>query len=109
MDDHIPVESGRHFNSLAMGQKLLSQLKQKGGIDSFEYFLTGYFSAEFGGFTLVRGDPEKLEKLDQNEDIVSLLHRSQLVMSNYRVVSGFAGDNLQSRMANWAKQVELLK
>jgi len=86
-----------------------AQLKQKGDVDSYESFVFDDFNAEFGGFTILRGDPDKLMKLSRTEEAAGFGHRGELLLRNFRIVRGFHGENMQSRMANYMKQVELLK
>lgn len=90
-------------------QQFYTQLKQKGEIDSYESFVFDDFNAELSGLTIIRADPAKLEKLNENDDVVGLAHRLELVARSFKVLRGFFGDNLQSRMANYGKQVDLLK
>jgi len=85
------------------------QKKKEAEIEVHDFFVFDDFSAEIGGITVLRGDPDKLQKLDESEEAVSLGHRAQLMFRNLRMVKGFFGKNLQDRMANYIKQVELLK
>jgi hypothetical protein len=90
--------------------KFYTQKKDKGEIDIVESLVFDDFNAEFGGITIIRGDPDKLEKFSSSDEAVSFGHRGELLFKNFRMVRGFAGENMQWRLANLAKQVaELLK
>ena len=86
-----------------------AQLKQKGEIDSYETIGFDDFNADFGGLTILRADPHKLIRLSQTDEAVSFGRRAELLLRHYRALRGFTGDNLQSRMANLVKQIDLLK
>ena len=85
------------------------QKKQQGEIDSYDFFVFDDFFAEFGGVTIWRGDPDKLERVSQSDEAISLGHRSQLIFKNFRMIKAFFGKSLQDRLANYIKQVQLLR
>jgi len=87
-------------------QRATPALSKTGGGPTYDVAVV---SAEFSGFSVIRGDPTKLARLSQNDQVVSFNHRTELLMRNYRTVGGFFGENMQSRVANFVKQVELLK
>ncbi len=97
------------FQLLTEVNQFYERQKKNGEIDSYETIIFDDFYSEISGITIVRGDPDKLEKIAQSEEALSIGHRAQLLFKNFRVVRGFFGENMQKRMANFAKQVELLK
>ena len=87
-----------------------AQKKQKGEIDSYESVVFDDFSSELSGFTIIHGDPDKLDDFSQSDESVGFGHRAQLLLNNFRMVRAFVGEGIQGRMANYAKQVaEILK
>ena len=84
--------------------------KDQGEIESIDSFVLDDFNAEISGLTIIVGDRDKLEKLSRSDEVISLGHRGELLLKNWRTARCFVGEGLQGRMANYAKQVaELLK
>lgn len=84
--------------------------KEKGEIESVDALVFDHLSGDLDGLMIVRGDRDKLDKLDRSDEVLSMGHRSELLLTNFRKATGFVGEGMQERLANYAKQVaELLK
>jgi hypothetical protein len=79
-------------------------LQQRGVIDSFEPVFLDYHAADFAGFILVRGDRDKLAKLQMDPEFESRNQRAAMVLSGFGIVPAFTGDELQRRFADYGKQ-----
>ena len=87
-----------------------AQKKEKGEIESSDAVVFDHFSGELDGLMILRGDRDKLDKILHSDEAVNFGHRSELLLTNFRIATGFAGESLQVRMASYGKQVaELFK
>lgn len=93
------------FNEVS---QFYAQKKEKGEIENVESLVFDDFSAEISGITIIRGDPDKLDKISSSDDAVSRGHRGELLFRNFRMVRAFVGQPMQGRMANYAKQISEL-
>ena len=97
-------------SALQGGDSVLRAKKEKGEIESSDAVVFDHFSGEVDGLMILRGDRDKLEKILHSDEAVSFSHRSELLLTNFRIATGFAGESLQGRIASYARQVaELLK
>jgi hypothetical protein len=84
------------------------RMQQQGEIESFETVILGAHGGDLGGFFLIRGDREKLNRLQMNPEFMHLTSRATLTTSNVGVITAFIGDELQSFLADYQKQVSEL-
>ncbi len=60
---------------------------------------------DLAGFTLLRGDREKLNKLRISPEFESAMQRAGVVLSHFGCVEAFVGEEVQRRLADYQKQV----
>ena len=80
------------------------RLQEKKEIDSFEPVFLDYHGADFAGYILIRGDRDKLSKLQMDPEFERLNQRAAVVVSSFGVIAAFTGDELQRRFADFQKQ-----
>jgi len=85
-----------------------ARLQQEGEIESFEPVLLEPHGGELGGFFLLRGDQDKLDRIHASEEFTRLTARGQLVAENLGVVGAVLGERLMSDLALFDQQVEEL-
>jgi hypothetical protein len=85
-----------------------SRLQQEGEIESFEPVLLAPHGGELGGFFLVRGDRDKLERLRSSDEFERNTARAQLIVENLGVVDAALGERLLSQMSLFTDQIEEL-
>jgi len=99
---HIP---GRELKSLELfqeGMQFFAKLKEKGEIESVETVILRNPGADLVGFNIIRGDREKLLKVQNSPEARRFDFRSGLLFHNFRTVEAFIGDGLQQMMTEWA-------
>lgn len=103
-----PVISGREQKSLQVFDEVIqyyTRLQQQGEIDSFEPIALEPHGGDLNGFCLVRGEPEKLNRLRNSEEFIRLNTRGLLVVDNLGVVGAWTGAELNSLFEDYAKQL----
>jgi hypothetical protein len=92
------VKSGREQQALevfAEAQQFNERLKERGDIESYETVLLELHGGELGGFTLLRGTAEKLNRLrSEDEDFQRLVAKASLLVDNMGVVGATIGDGI---------------
>ena len=78
-----------------------TQLQQQGTIESFEIVVLEPYGGDLAGFTLIRGDREKLNALRTNEEFMRRYTRTGMVADNVRVINAFIGEELQRLSADY--------
>jgi hypothetical protein len=81
------------------------RLQQQGEIDSFEPVILDYHGGDLSGFTLLRGDRDKLSRLRTNPEFMSLIVKCALVVKDIGVIDAFNGDAAEARLADYQKQM----
>ena len=99
---HIP---GRELKALGLFEEAVqyyAKLKEKGEIESAESVILRNPGADLGGFTIIRGDREKLLKMQTSPEARRFDNRSLLLLHNFKTVEAFVGDGVQQMMTEWA-------
>ncbi len=76
-------------------------LKAAGEIESIEQVILGLHGGDLAGFSLLRGDPEKLGRLSMSPEFQRLAMRAGVVLENVGVVSAVVDGGAMKRMAAW--------
>jgi primosomal protein N'' len=106
----VPVR-GRERQAIKVfneGFEYYSRLQQQGEIESFEPVLLDPHGGELGGFFLLRGDKDKLARIQRSEEFERLTNRAQLIVENLGIVSAFLGERVLSQVSAFSQQVEEL-
>jgi hypothetical protein len=82
-----------------------SRLQQGGEIESFEGVLLEPHGGDLGGFFLLRGDQDKLDRVRGSEEFERLTARGQLVVDNLGIVGGLLGERLMRQVTLFDQQV----
>jgi hypothetical protein len=104
----IPVR-GRERQALKVFGEALeycARLQQQGEIESFETVLLESHGGDLNGFTLVRGDPDKLSSIRASEDFLRLNIRADLVTEGFGVIGAILGDQVGTQIGVYTEQVE---
>ncbi len=80
------------------------RMQQKGDIESFEPVFLDYHGGDLAGFILVKGDREKLARLRMSSEFETINARASLIVRNLGVIDAFVGEEMQRRLADFAKQ-----
>lgn len=102
---------GREHKALQVYNETIqfyTQLQQQGTVDSFETIGLEPHGGDLVGFTLVRGDREKLNALRTSEEFLSLTNRVGLVVDNFGVITAFIGEELHRLYADYQAQASEL-
>jgi len=106
-----PPIPGRELKALELFQEAMqfyAKLKEKGEIESVEPVILRNPGADLSGFTIIRGDREKLLKMQDSLEARRFDARSGLLLHNFKTVEAFIGDGLQPMMTEWASVVKEL-
>ena len=103
---------GREHQALEVFQESLTfygRLQQAGEITSFEPVALEPSGGTLDGFTLLRGDAARLQRLRASEEFLRLNNRALHVVDNYGVHTGFLGQTMQRLYADWGAQAVALQ
>jgi hypothetical protein len=107
------VKAGREQEALQVfmeAQQYNEQLKQRGEIESYETVLLEIHGGDLGGFTLLRGDPNRLNRIRyEDEEFMTLLGKASLVVDDMGVVGASIGDGITKQMTMFQKAIESVR
>jgi hypothetical protein len=83
-----------------------ARLQQQGEIESFESVFLEPHGGDMGGFTLVRGDRDKLASIRTSDEFARLSTRAQLIVEQFGVVGADLGERIGTLMGVFNEQVE---
>ena len=99
----------RERQALALYEELLAfytEAQQRGEISGFEVVLLEPHGGDLGGFFLLRGEDEQLDRLRRDGDFRRLSARAGLVVEGFGVVNAHAGAAVAEQIKLYAGQVE---
>lgn len=107
------VKAGREKQALevfAEAQQFNEKLKQRGEIESYETVLLELHGGDLGGFTLLRGSADKLNRLRyQDEEFLSIVSRASLLVDDFGVVGATIGDGIRKQMGIFQQAISSLQ
>jgi hypothetical protein len=106
-----PALTGRELKALELFEEVVKYyagLQERGEIQGFEPFLLEPHGGDLAGFLLLRGTVENLARVRTSQEFIHFNTRAALVVSNFGVVTGFTGEELQEQFADYAQIVAAL-
>jgi len=107
------VKPGREKQALevfAEAQQFNEKLKQRGEIDSYETVLLELHGGDLGGFTLLRGTADKLNRLRyQDQEFLGIVSRASLLVDDFGVVGATIGAGIQKQMGSFQEAIRSLQ
>jgi hypothetical protein len=106
-----PTIPGREQQALTLFNEAIGYytgLQERGEIESFEAVLLEPHGGELGGFILIRGVAEKLDRVRRSEEFVGFSARAGLALLHFGVVGAYIGAGLERQFANFGKLVAQL-
>jgi hypothetical protein len=106
----LPVR-GRERQALKVfgeALKYYARLQEQGEIESFETVFLESHGGDLNGFTLVRGDPDKLASIRASDEFQRLSLRADLITEGFGVIGAVLGERVGSLMGVYNEQVEEL-
>jgi hypothetical protein len=73
-------------------------LQSRGEIESAEAFLLDPHGGDLGGFMLLRGEREKLDRIMASDDYRRLITRAQLIVDNFGAVFAVTGPGIEKQI-----------
>ena len=83
-----------------------ARLQQQDEIESFETVFLESHGGDLNGFTLLRGDPDKLSRIRTSDEWVRLTTRADLIVDGFGVIGAILGDQVGTLMGVFNEQVE---
>jgi hypothetical protein len=83
-----------------------TRLQQAGEIESFESVFLEPHGGELSGFTLVRGDRDRLTSIRTSDEFLRLSLRAALVVERHSVISANLGERIGPLMGVYTEQVD---
>src|SRR5262245_61889616 len=83
-----------------------ARLQQQGEIDSFETVFLESHGGDISGFTLVRGDRDKLAGIRTSDEFTRLSLRADLIVEGFGVVGANLGERVGALLGVYNEQVE---
>jgi hypothetical protein len=107
------VKPGREEQALALfqeAQQFDEKLKQRGEIESFETVLLEVHGGDLGGFTLLRGTADKLNRIRyQDQEFLSLINRAILMLNDVGVVGAWIGEGINKQIPLYMQAIRSLQ
>jgi hypothetical protein len=85
-----------------------TRLQEQGEIESFEPVFLEPHGGDLMGFTLVRGDRDKLAKIRTSEEFERLAMRGDLIVERFGIVGAQLSGRIAEQMADYNEHVEEL-
>jgi hypothetical protein len=82
-----------------------TRLQQQGEIESFEPALLEPHGGDLGGFILIRGERDKLDRLRASQEFQRLNTRGGAVVSNLGVVNAVIGEELNRQFGSYESDI----
>ena len=82
-----------------------NRLKEAGEIESIEIVLLQAHGGDLGGFTLLRGDPEKLLRITVAPETERLTMRVQACVDGVGIVPALVDGGVMRAMGEWSQAV----
>ena len=79
-------------------------LQQQGEIEAFEPVALEPHGGDLYGFLLLRGDPDKLNRVRASEEFLRIIQRGDLAVEGMGVVTAFVGDDLNRQFGIFQQQ-----
>ena len=83
-----------------------ARLQEQGEIESFETVFLDSHGGDLNGFTLLRGDPDKLASIRTSDEFMRLSLRADLITERFGVVGAVLGERIGTLMGVYSEQVE---
>ena len=78
-----------------------TQAQQQGQIESFEAALLEPHGGDLGGFILIRGEREKLDRFRSTPEFTRLTTRASTVVDHIGVVNAYIGETLNQQFSTY--------
>ncbi len=85
-----------------------TRLQEQGEIESFEAVFLEPHGGDLAGFTLVRGDRDKLANIRTSEEFERLATRGDLIVERFGVVGAQFGGQVAAQMAAYNEHLDEL-
>ena len=83
-----------------------ARLQQQGEIESFESVFLEPHGGDLNGFTLIRGDRDKLANIRTSDEFARLSIRADLIVEGFGVIGAQLGKQIETLMGVYNEQVE---
>jgi hypothetical protein len=83
-----------------------TRLQQQGEIESFESVFLEPHGGDLNGFTLIRGDRDKLASIRTSDEFARLSIRADLIVEGFGVIGAQLGEQIEALMGVYNEQVE---
>ena len=83
-----------------------ARLQQQGEIESFESVFLEPHGGDLNGFTLIRGDRDKLASIRTSDEFARLSIRADLIVEGFGVIGAQLGEQIETLMVVYNEQVE---
>ena len=83
-----------------------ARLQQQGEIESFESVFLEPHGGDLNGFTLIRGDRDKLASIRTSDEFARLSIRADLIVEGFGVIGAQLGEQIETLMGVYNEQVE---
>jgi hypothetical protein len=77
---------------------LWGELQGRGELEGVEAFFLEPHGGDLGGFMLLRGDREKLDRIRASDDFLRVTTRAQLIAESFGVVTAATGGEIERQM-----------
>jgi hypothetical protein len=81
------------------------QLQAEGKIESWEPVLLSAHGGDLNGFFLIKGDAEKLDKLQQEDTWVDFTIEAEYWLDGFGLIRGWVGEGSSDVMTRWSKLI----
>ena len=100
--------AGRVQQALQLFQKAMEfygGLQADGRIESFEPVVLAAHGGDLNGFTLLRGEAEKLDEVRRDDTFVNLTIEANYCLEGFGIVPGYIGEGITDAFSRWSKLI----
>jgi hypothetical protein len=104
--------SGREAQALELfytANQFWAQQQTEGRIEGFEQILLNPHAGDLNGFTIIRGDRNKLNTLKDSNDFQDLLVRAAFLLEGVGCVDAHVGESVMTQAQRYGKTVQSIK
>ena len=98
--------AGREGHAIELFNSFTSDLgkqQQQGNIESYEPVMLSPDGGPIGGYFMVRGSRQNLDKLTTTDEYVNLLTQAELMLKHLSVTHAYLGDGVKVQMGRYQK------
>ena len=100
--------AGREQQAMNLWGKTMEyygKLQAEGHIESWEPVILSAHGGDMNGFFLIKGDSEKLDKLQREDTWIDLTIEAEYCLDGFGLIRGWVGEGITDVMTRWSNLI----